>query len=56
MHYVYLLESAVDTRRHHTGFTHNLRARIAGHNAGQNQATVHGRPWRHVGFSRSPMS
>jgi hypothetical protein len=33
MHYVYLLQSAVDHRRHYTGFTHNLRARLASHNA-----------------------
>ena len=46
MYYVYLLEGAVDTRRHYTGFTHDLRARLVAHNAGQNQATVHGRPWR----------
>ena len=50
MHYVYLLESALDSRRHYAGFTHNLKARIAAHNAGQNQATVHGRPWRLVGY------
>ena len=50
MHYVYLLESSVDTRRHYTGCTQDLRARIAGHKAGHNQATVHGRPWRLVGY------
>jgi predicted GIY-YIG superfamily endonuclease len=50
MHYVYLLESSVDTRRHYTGCTQDLRVRIAGHNARQNQATVHGRPWRLVGY------
>ncbi|MFM9029288.1 MAG: GIY-YIG nuclease family protein, partial [Opitutaceae bacterium] len=32
MHYVYLIQSAVDNRRRYTGFTHNLRARIASHN------------------------
>ena len=50
MHYVYLLESAADHRRHYTRFTHNLRARIASHNAGQNHSTVHGRPWRLVSY------
>lgn len=50
MHYVYLLQSAVDHRRHYTGFTHNLRARLASHNAGQNQSTVQGRPWRLVSY------
>jgi putative endonuclease len=48
MHYVYVLESVVDTRRHYTGFTQNLRTRIAAHNAGQNPSTAHGRPWRLV--------
>lgn len=43
MHYVYLLQSTVDNRRHYTGFTHNLRARLASHNAGKNPSTVHGR-------------
>lgn len=46
MYYVYLLQSAVDNRLRYTGFTRNLRARLARHNAGQNQSTVHGRPWR----------
>ena len=50
MHYVYLLQSAVDHRRHYTGFTHNLRARLASHNAGQNQSTVQDRPWRLVSY------
>lgn len=46
MHYVSLLQSAIDHRRHYTGFTHNLRARLTSHNAGQNPSTIHGRPWR----------
>jgi putative endonuclease len=50
MHYVYLLQSAVDHRRHYTGFTHNLRTRLANHNADQNQSTVNGRPWRLVSY------
>jgi predicted GIY-YIG superfamily endonuclease len=50
MHYVYLLQSAVDHRRHYTGFTHNLRARLTSHNAGQNLSTIHGRPWRLVSY------
>jgi len=47
MHCVYLLQSAVDHRRHSTGFTHNLRARLASHHAGQKPSTVQGRP-RHL--------
>ncbi len=50
MHYVYLLQSAIDNRRHYTGFTDNLRARLTSHNAGQNHSTVHGRPWRLVSY------
>ena len=50
MDYVYILESALDNRLRYTGFTHNLRARLASHNAGQNQSTVQGRPWRLVSY------
>jgi putative endonuclease len=50
MHYVYLLQSSLDHRRHYTGFTHNLRARLASHHAGQNQSTVQGRPWHLVSY------
>ena len=50
MHYVYLLQSAVDRRRHYTGLTDNLRARIARHNAGQNPSTARGRPWVLTGY------
>ena len=28
MHYVYLLPSALENRRHYTSFTHNLRAQL----------------------------
>jgi putative endonuclease len=50
MHYVYLLQSGTDERRHYTGFTHDLRARLARHNAGQKPSTVHGRPRRLVSY------
>lgn len=50
MNYVYPLQSAVDNCRHHTGFTHHLRSRLASHNAGQNQSTVHGRPCQLVSY------
>lgn len=46
MYYVYLLQSAADRRRRYTGFTHVLKNRIAGHNAGQNKSTAFGRPWK----------
>ena len=48
MHYVDLLQSAGDHRRHSIGFTRNLRVRLASHNAGQNPSTVQGRPWHRV--------
>ena len=50
MHYVYLIESQSDSRRHYVGFTHNLKARLASHNAGQNQSTAVGRPWNLVSY------
>ena len=50
MHYVYLLQSAIDRRLHYTGMTQNLRARLARHNAGQNTATSRGRPWQIVTY------
>jgi putative endonuclease len=40
MYYVYLLESAGDHRRHYTGFTENLKSRLAAHNAGRNPSTA----------------
>ncbi len=50
MHYVYLLQSTVDGRLRYTGSTGDLRARLAGHNAGQNPSTPRGRPWRVVAY------
>ena len=50
MHYVYLLESQADGKRHYVGSTSDLKARLAGHNAGQNQSTISGRPWNLVGY------
>ena len=46
MHYVYLIQSQPLPERHYVGFTHNLKVRLAGHNAGQNKSTVADRPWR----------
>ena len=45
MHYVYLITSERFPERHYVGFTHNLKVRLAGHNAGQNKSTVADRPW-----------
>jgi putative endonuclease len=50
MHYVYLLESQADGKRHYVGSTKDLRSRLASHNAGQNLSTISGRPWNLVGY------
>jgi predicted GIY-YIG superfamily endonuclease len=50
MHYVYLLQSTVDHRLRYTGFTDDLRFRLAAHNAGQNPSTVNGRPWNLIAY------
>ena len=47
---MYILQSAADNRRYYTGFTHNLRARLTSHTAGQKQSTLPGRPWRLVSY------
>jgi len=45
MHYVYLLSSHRDPQKHYVGFTHDLKTRVASHNAGQNLSTAPHRPW-----------
>ena len=45
-HYVYLLESERDARRHYVGFTQDLKARLRKHNAGEVFHTAKFRPWR----------
>lgn len=54
MHYVYLLQSSVDPSRHYTGLTHSLSARLASHNAGQNQSTVQDSPWLLISYFAFP--
>ena len=44
--YVYFLVSEHDPRRHYTGMTTNLRARLSVHNSGNNKHTAKHRPWR----------
>lgn len=43
--YVYLLSSQ-RTGKWYTGSTKSLQKRILSHNAGSNQSTKHGRPWK----------
>lgn len=48
MHYVYLLESAQDSREHYVGRTADLRTRLTDHNAGKSPHTAKHRPWNLV--------
>ncbi len=43
---VYILESLSDPRRHYTGITSDLAARLVAHNEGHCPQTVNNRPWR----------
>ncbi len=54
MHYVYLLESVRDRSRHYIGQTHDLKARLRGHNSGDSFHTARYRPWNlvcYLGFA-----
>ena len=50
MHYVYLLESESHPGERYIGYTSDLRARLATHNAGQSPHTAKHRPWRLVTY------
>jgi putative endonuclease len=50
VYYVYLLESAGNNRQHYTGFTADLKQRLATHNAGENPSTAAFRPWNLIGY------
>jgi predicted GIY-YIG superfamily endonuclease len=57
MFYVYCIESRSLPGRRYTGFTENLRQRIADHNDGCNPSTAPGRPWiikGYVAFDNKP--
>ncbi|MBM3852497.1 MAG: GIY-YIG nuclease family protein [Verrucomicrobia bacterium] len=57
MHYVYLLESESTPNKRYTGYTENLRQRVADHNAGKNVSTARFRPWQlrtYLAFSSKP--
>ncbi len=45
-HYVYILTSVRDPRRHYTGLTEDLEARLISHNSGQLPSTAKFKPWR----------
>jgi putative endonuclease len=44
-HYVYLLKSEIDPRRHYVGMTDDLHQRLALHNAGKVSHTSKFKPW-----------
>ena len=46
MTYVYILQSLTDPQRFYVGCTHDLRARIRKHNAGEVSHTSKYLPWR----------
>lgn len=57
MYYVYILESLAEPTRHYVGYTTDLKARLATHNAGGNLSTAPFRPWRlenYTAFSSEP--
>ena len=54
MHYVYLLQSRRVPNCRYIGFTHNLKSRLASHNAGQNASTASNRPWSLAGYFAFP--
>lgn len=59
MHDVYLLESEPTPSKRHTGYTGNLRQRVADHNAGRNVSTAPFRPWQlrtYLAFSSKPLA
>ncbi|MBL9202151.1 MAG: GIY-YIG nuclease family protein [Opitutaceae bacterium] len=50
MHYVYLLRSVEHPDQTYVGYTADLRARFATHNAGEARHTAKFRPWRLVTY------
>jgi putative endonuclease len=45
-YYVYILKSERYLNRYYTGFTRDLKTRLAAHNAGQDPYTSKYKPWR----------
>jgi len=59
MHYVYLLEIKSTPNKRYTGYTEDLRQRVADHNAGKNASTAPFRPWQlrtYHAFSSKPLA
>ena len=53
-YYVYLLRSAAHPDQTYTGFTHDLRKRLAEHNAGKSIHTNKFKPWNLVAYIALP--
>jgi len=45
-HYVYILVSALDSKKHYTGVTCDLEDRLERHNRGECPHTSKNRPWK----------
>ena len=45
-HYVYILQSTVETERYYIGLTRNLESRLAEHNRGVTPSTKPYAPWK----------
>ncbi len=50
MYYVYLIQSDSAPERRYTGFTSDLKKRLAEHNSGQSVYTAPYVPWRLVSY------
>jgi predicted GIY-YIG superfamily endonuclease len=48
--YVYMLQSEMQPDRHYVGCTHDLKKRVAEHNAGQSTHTKKFFPWKLLGY------
>ncbi len=51
MYYVYRIHSIGDAARNYTGFTGDLKKRIADHNAGRNKYTAPFKPWKLIFYA-----
>lgn len=50
MYYAYILYSP-STKKLYTGYSPDIKNRLAQHNAGQNQSTKHGLPWKLIWYA-----
>lgn len=46
MYYIYVLQSIEYSTKQYTGFTQNLKQRLADHNSGKNISTKKSCPWK----------